>query len=1144
MKNRQLVLILTFLVWAVTPCWSQTHKLWQIGQQDGSAKEFALFNNYQGFSNKYPGGTILFEVGNSSAGEIPYFLPGPSDSWAGGVKGQLIIRFNVTDDKGGTQGKLLMNLLESHPGASPTLEIKINDYVTTVKTPRGDNQNYLDDKRTNSRNLFVKAVIPEGHIKSGDNIVLIRNIAGSWMAIDDISFSTSKSLNTGKVSAEVALLNAQTIPALYYGKNKELLQPVKLSVVNWGGKSQNININIDGSTVGTFKLSKGINELEVGIPETTTAKELKLQLISGKKLLAETTVTATPVKKWTVYLVQHTHTDIGYTKPQTEILMEHLRYIDYAIEYCELTENYPDDSKFRWTCEAAWAVNEYLKNRPQEQIDKFLRYIRKGQIEATAMFFNMAEIVDENSLKTFLQPLARYKENGIPVYTAMQNDVNGIAWSLADYLPDMGVKYVWMGEHGHRALIPFDKPTVFRWESPSGKPILAYRSEHYMTGNFWGLDKHNLNILEPNVFSYLKSLEQKDYPYDAVGIQYSGYYTDNSPPSHMVCNVINEWNEKYAYPKLRSALPHEFMDYIYSKYQGDIQSLRVAYPDWWTDGFGSAARETGASRSTHADMVTIESMLSMAEVKGKQLPKHIGDKITHIHENLLFYDEHTFGAAESLSNPLGENSQVQWAEKSSFVWEGLKSAQLLYETTAGLLQGDLRRGEHPTISLFNPMAWKRSGLITVYIDFEVIPRDKSFSIIDYSGNKLKVQPVSSRSEGRYYAIYAEDIPAMGYKTYQIVLSKESINPLPENSLAENILENQYYRITFNPETGAIESLIDKEFNQEMVDAGSPWKLGAFIYEKLANRNQMERYRTDDYTRTGLSDVKISSGVNGPIYQTVNISGKAPGIENSFGMRTEVKLFNNTKRIEFEYAVKRLPETDPSGIYVAFPFKMDDARLAFEVQGGVVYPGENQLEGTSSDWNTVQNFVVARNNQSQFILGSDVVPLMQLGDLLDGPFQYNKTYDKPHVYSWVMNNYWVTNFRASQEGEFRWNYYLTSTNDVTNKAATQFGWNSRIPFYARVMPVGKENGKADEWSAFSIENDNMLMTSCTPSKDKGYLLLNVRELDGKSTELQIKNSDGEALSFEIVNAIEEPLSSTMHSDNFKPFENKFIKLHIR
>mgnify|MGYP000414674849 CR=1 FL=1 len=112
----------------------------------------------------------------------------------------------------------------------------------------------------------------------------------------------------------------------------------------------------------------------------------------------------------------------SYTKPQTEILSEHLRYIDFAIEYCEQTKDYTNDAKFRWTCESAWAVDEYLKNRPEEQVNKLKKYIAEGQIEVASMYFNMSEIVDENSLKTFLQPVKEFRKHGIPSTLAMQND--------------------------------------------------------------------------------------------------------------------------------------------------------------------------------------------------------------------------------------------------------------------------------------------------------------------------------------------------------------------------------------------------------------------------------------------------------------------------------------------------------------------------------------------------------------------------------------------------------------------------------------------------------------------------------------------------------------------------------------------------
>ena len=152
---------------------------------------------------------------------------------------------------------------------------------------------------------------------------------------------------------------------------------------------------------------------------------------------------------------------------------------------------------------------------------------------------------------------------------------------------------------------------------------------------------------------------------------------------------------------------------------------------------------------------------------------------------------------------------------------------------------------------------------------------------------------------------------------------------------------------------------------------------------------MAQYRLDDYNRTGLSECRIIDSSNGPIYQRILLQGKSPGTDEAFGVNLEIKLYHDTKRIELEYAIKRLPETDPSGIYVAFPFQLPEGKLAFDVQGGTVISGKNQLEGTSTDWNTVQNFVSVQNNQAQIIIGSSLIPLYQLGDINLGKFQYQK-----------------------------------------------------------------------------------------------------------------------------------------------------------
>ena len=84
------------------------------------------------------------------------------------------------------------------------------------------------------------------------------------------------------------------------------------------------------------------------------------------------------------------------------------------------------------------------------------------------MYCNMAEISDENVMYDFLQPLKEFSKQGIPVKTAMQNDVNGIAWCMPDYFKNTGVKYLIMGINETRSVLPFDKPTAFWWEAPSG----------------------------------------------------------------------------------------------------------------------------------------------------------------------------------------------------------------------------------------------------------------------------------------------------------------------------------------------------------------------------------------------------------------------------------------------------------------------------------------------------------------------------------------------------------------------------------------------------------------------------------------------------------------------------------------------------
>jgi hypothetical protein len=180
-------------------------------------------------------------------------------------------------------------------------------------------------------------------------------------------------------------------------------------------------------------LPAGTNRVRFEVPMFAVPAKVRVRFnsIAGEQEFGPFDVP--PPRHWTIYLTQHTHTDIGYTRPQTEILPEHLRYLDYALDFCDLTDGYPDDAKFRWTCETAWAVREYLKRRPPAQLERLKQRVRDGRLEVTAMLLNMAEIATESSLAASLQPVASFQQEfGAPMRTAMQDDVNGAAWCLVE----------------------------------------------------------------------------------------------------------------------------------------------------------------------------------------------------------------------------------------------------------------------------------------------------------------------------------------------------------------------------------------------------------------------------------------------------------------------------------------------------------------------------------------------------------------------------------------------------------------------------------------------------------------------------------------------------------------------------------------
>lgn len=934
------------------------------------------------------------------------------------------------------------------------------------------------------------------------------------------------------------MVRTKVWPAVYKS-DKGLMQRVWVTV-DHEGKAASATLRL-GDQSQRVKLEAGENRFFFEVPEVSSTQSLPLTVTRGKEELATETVTIEPVRHWRMNLVQHTHTDIGYTRSQMEILAEHLRYIDYALDYCDATDDYPDAAKFRWTCEISWAVSEYLKCRPAEQIARLKQRVKEGRIELATMYLNFDELPDEQTLAASLAPLKQFREAGMRAELAMQDDVNGIGWCFSEYFADAGVKYLNMGTHGHRALICFDKPTVFWWQSPSGKKVLAYRAEHYNQGNFFGVHTDDFGQFETRVLEYLGQLEAKDYPYDICAAQHSGYFTDNAPPSTKSCEMVRRWNEKYEWPKLRTAVATEFIKTVESDYADRIQTIRGAWPDWWTDGFASGAREAAVSRITHSNIIANQAGLSFAKMLGAELPEGMNERIDGINNALLFYDEHTFGYSESVRDPYGLETWEQRSLKQSYAWEAYRYAGLLGENTMGLLQSFVPKANVPSIAVFNTLNWSYSGIAKVYIDHQILPKEKAFRIVDEAGHEIPAQAGESRSDGTYWCLYVKDVPALGYARYRVeVLDEPRPTVVAADKLADKRVENEWYTIDFDPSRGTIHQLYDKALGKTLLSADAEWEMGEFIYEIIDSRHPMEKYTAPQFLRRRPERIRFERYEKGPIWDTYRFRGETVAGREPNNLMVEYRVYNVEKKIEVVYRLRKKAVTDPEAIYIAFPYEVEAGKIHLDVPGGNIEAGVDQIPGSSNDWYTVQNFATARSERSQVVMGSPEIPLMQFGAINTGRYEAGAVPQSTNMYSWPINNYWVTNFNADQMGELQWSYFITSSTDNSIGYATRFAWENRIPFLTRVLQADERSTAGfPAASLLKIVPQNLLLVNMRPVEGERAVMLQLREIDGKPARFEATSDKIAIQSIEERDVVGAPISDA--SLDFAPWENKFIKI---
>ena len=544
----------------------------------------------------------------------------------------------------------------------------------------------------------------------------------------------------------------------------------------------------------------------------------------------------------TVYLVHHSHTDVGYTHDQPILWDLYQRFIDEAVDLTEKYAGSDSDGAFRWTVENIAPLQEWLKNAAPEQVERFIAMERAGRIEVTGMFANLTPLYDADQLLESFQGIRELRQKyGFNIRYGMNCDVNGENWPLADILAGLGIEGFTMAINIHFGGYPLKRPYAFNWQGPAGGKVMAWNGWTYDTGWRFAIGRDPQEFEEtwwPRIDAFLDKI---DYPLPTLMIQSYHPFGDNGSAFEEFSHFINSWNEQGKSPRIVLATPSMWWATV-KEHRHLLPTHRGDWTDYWNFGCASSAREQAINRANRTRLRTADAL--SAAVLGADGPstnlwlaKSFGRYRDEAWRNLHLWDEHTWGADLSIRYPDCEDAATQWYHKANYAYQARSLSLMLQRDGLADFARGVTRSEATDVLLFNPLPWPRQlsgqspqGVISP----RGVPQDTTagrhtqdrIQDIDYLVEISKMQNgdlSGGKPPQKLFALPPVEVPGFGYQ----VVSQDALIDLTESLLVSeaSVVENGRFRLTFDLEQGGIRSWHDKKIDHEWVDQSTDYSKG-------------------------------------------------------------------------------------------------------------------------------------------------------------------------------------------------------------------------------------------------------------------------------------------------------------------------------
>ena len=877
-------------------------------------------------------------------------------------------------------------------------------------------------------------------------------------------------------------------------KDGKLVQPIQLTIAH-AGTDATLVVRADHQEVERRILSSGEHTFNVFVDPVETARQVVVDYeIAGKSDSAE--VRVEPVRKVQIFILPHSHHDLGYTDLQGNVETKQVANISKGIELARSTANYPPGARFVWNLEVLWGADLFMKTKTEPEREELISAVKKGWIGVNGMYANELTGLcrPEELVQLFRYATKLGDQCGVRVDSAMISDVPGYTWGTVSAMAQAGIRYFSAAPNFFDRIGNFmvewqDKP--FWWVSPSGKervlfwvPWTGYAMSHIMK-----LDSTWVN-------KYQARLDEANFPYQISYIRWSGH-GDNAVPDPDICEFVKQWNEEYEWPRFSISTTGDAFAAFEKQYGHQLPELKGDLTPYWEDGAGSSALETRMSRGAADRLVqaaTLSSMLAPQAYKDADF--------NAAWRNVLLYSEHTWGAWNSVSDSENPFVTQQWQVKRQFAVDAENDSKKLLD---GVLEAYAGESGSSTVDVHNTCSWPRTEVV-------LISKERSLGK-DHVKNEHGTSVPSQRLSTGELAFLAENVPALGSAGFHLSAAAPHA-PAKRVMVLDGVLDNGIVRAKVDSKDGNIVELASNRMARNLVDTSSGEAVNKYLF-----------LEGKDISKVSTSGpVRIAIEEPGPLVATIRIESSAPGCVD---LVRRVRLNASMDSIELSNTVnkKRAPlnpnpgKGGPAGDFAqheskesmqfAFPFAVENGQIHIDIPLAVMRPEIDQLPGSCKNWLPVGRWIDVANAEYGVTCATLDAPLVEIG-YLSATMLGSQTHPeiwRKHIeptqkfYSWVINNHWGTNYRAYQDGLIEFRYALRPHGGYDPAAASRFAIGMSQPLVASAQ--GQRSRTALK---LGIDQEDVLVQECKRSADGSAWIVRLFGASGENRKASLTWTD--------------------------------------